>query len=55
MVWPETASSGDALGLASQTANLPRMKPKTIARIIGGLFFLATLALALTRHDQDRD
>lgn len=55
MVWDQTASNGDALGPTSQTADLRRMKPKTIARIIGGLFFLATLALALARHDQDRD
>ncbi len=55
MVWSQTASNSDALGTTSQTANFPRMKPKTIARIIGGLFFLATLALALARHDQDRN
>lgn len=55
MVWAQTASNGDALGSTSQTANLRRMKPKTIARIIGGLFFLATLALALARHDENRD
>jgi hypothetical protein len=55
MVWTETASSGDALGPASQTANFSGMKPKTIARIIGGLFFLATLALALARHDENRN
>lgn len=45
----------DLLGATPQTANFPRMKPKTLARILGGLFFLATLALALARHDQDRD
>lgn len=31
------------------------MKPKTLARIIGGLFFLFTLALTLARHDKTRD
>lgn len=55
MVATEIPRHRDLLGATSKTANFRRMKPKTLARILGGLFFLATLALALARHDQNSD